>query len=226
MNYPIAIVNEPVKRVCDKLLALFSALAFDLPGASARRTEQSQAMQPSDEDKKVFSDIATGSEEAFERFYNMTSSQVYGYCLRMAKSQALAVELMQEAYVQLWEGRKSLHNVTYPRAYIMRIASRCVYRYLTNNAARRQIMELNEATNVINLDTPTSAAMETKEILQRIEKAVLQLPPQQQLVFRLCKYDGLSYQQIANQLSIAVPTVSRNITEAMKKVRSHVLGVE
>src|SRR6187402_2362135 len=122
MNYPIAMTHTPVKKAFDKLLALFSALAFDLPGASARRTEQSQAMQPSEEDKKVFSEIAAGSEEAFERFYNMTSSQVYGYCLRMAKSQPVAVELMQEAYVQLWEGRRSLQQVSYPRAYILRIA--------------------------------------------------------------------------------------------------------
>jgi RNA polymerase sigma-70 factor (ECF subfamily) len=136
----------------------------------------------------------------------------------------VATELLQETYITLWQGRKHLVNVTYPRAYLIRIASRAVYRYLSHKNNSRQILELYEADQLLQPEIAGHVSLETKEILQMIEIAVRQLPPQQQEVFRLNKYEGLSYKEIADQLHISVSTVGNYLDIAMRKVRASVLG--
>jgi RNA polymerase sigma-70 factor (ECF subfamily) len=59
-----------------------------------------------------------------------------------------------------------------------------------------------------------------KEINESIEKAIATLPPQCRKVFLLNKYDGLSYNEIAQKLDISINTVRTQITRAMKKMRS------
>ena len=52
------------------------------------------------------------------------------------------------------------------------------------------------------------------------QKAILKLPKQQQLIFKMSRVDGLSHQEIADQLQISPNTVKNHIVEALKKLRS------
>lgn len=45
---------------------------------------------------------AGGDEQAFAVFYDATASRVYGLAVRVLNDQALAVEVTQEVYRQLW----------------------------------------------------------------------------------------------------------------------------
>jgi RNA polymerase sigma-70 factor (ECF subfamily) len=52
-----------------------------------------------------------------------------------------------------------------------------------------------------------------------MEQAVRQLPPQQQVVFRLSKFQRLRHKEIADLLNVTVSTVTNNLGMAMKKIR-------
>jgi RNA polymerase sigma-70 factor (ECF subfamily) len=208
------------------LRALFALPVPSLPGngEEEERLRKQELLHPGVEERELLRAIAGNDADAFRTFYELTSSRVYGYCLKMGKSVQVATELLQETYITLWQGRKHLINVTYPRAYLIRIASRAVYRYLSHKNNSRQILELYEADQLLQPEIAGHVSLETKEILQMIEIAVRQLPPQQQEVFRLNKYEGLSYKEIADQLHISVSTVGNYLDIAMRKVRASVLG--
>ena len=177
-----------------------------------------------EEERALFREISSGDEHAFKAFYQLTSAKVYGYCIKMTRSAVIATELLQETYIAIWKQRSYLDQVTFPRAYAMRIASRAVYKYFSQKNKAPESLEDHHSEKLIHPQVPTHAAIETKEILSIIEQVVKLLPPQQQQVFRLNKYDGLSYKEIAQTLNLSVSTVSNYLEIAMKKVRAGVLG--
>lgn len=180
-----------------------------------------------DQERNLFAGIAAGRESDFQEFHRQTSGKLYAYFFKTTHEPQVVRELMQETYICLWDGRRNLSEVQHPYLYLLRIASRVTSHYLGSFARQRNTRELSEADQK---ETPLTATdtghIEARDLLQHIEKAVRHLPPQQQRVFRLSRYEGLNYQEIADQLQIAVPTVSRNLAEARRKLRAWLPGME
>jgi len=53
-----------------------------------------------------------------------------------------------------------------------------------------------------------------------LNEAVANLPSQQQRVFRLARQEGLSRDQIANELQISPNTVRNHLADAIKTIKS------
>ena len=56
------------------------------------------------------------------------------------------------------------------------------------------------------------------EIVQRINKAINDLPPKCRLIFKLVKEDGLKYREAAEVMNISVLTVRNQLAIAIKKI--------
>lgn len=211
--------------VFERGLRLFASFAG--PGGFAMKKMFSPSAEAwgGDDEMRLLKEIADGNTFSFEKFYDATSGYVYGYCLKMAKSVPIASELMQEAYIKLWDERRHLREVAYPRAYLFRIASRCVYNYLTNSSKRQQILEIGEAANIVEAELHVHDQYEARELMEQIEAAVQKLPAQQQKVFRMSKYDGSSRNEIAEAMDISISAVDNYLNVALKKVRASLTEV-
>jgi RNA polymerase sigma-70 factor (ECF subfamily) len=174
--------------------------------------------------KRLFNRIADGDSQAFSEFYEGTSGGLYAYFLRVSRSVTTAIELLQTTYIRLWEERKYLVEVTHPMAYIRRIASREVSKYLIDKEADRKTIQLEDAETLLPPELPAFYELELKEVMHKIELAVRQLPPQQQMVFRLGKFEELSEKEIAVRMGLSVSSVNNYMQLAMKKVRKIVLN--
>ncbi len=199
------------------LSLLFSAGQFAVvPAADMAASFQSLSEQ------QLFYSIAEGDTKAFDEFYRRTNRLMYNQCIKHIKSRTVAEELLQDAYVQLWKSRHLLKDVNYPLAYVFRIVNHLIHKYLTNGNNHRQILDINEHTQV--LQTPEKEAAcnkyDTKVVMQRVQEAIRQLPTQQQHVFRLNKLEGYSYKEIAALLNISVSAVGAYLVEAQRKIRA------
>ncbi|MNL20876.1 RNA polymerase sigma factor [compost metagenome] len=52
------------------------------------------------------------------------------------------------------------------------------------------------------------------------ESAIKELPKQQQIVFRLSRFEGLSYEEIADRLNLSKNTVKNHLVVAVKTLRA------
>src|ERR1700733_7140119 len=82
-----------------------------------------------DADLLLFSDIADGSAESFEKFYNGSRSSVFAFCFRAVRDKEIANELVQCAFVKLWLNRRHLKSVFHPNAYMKKLASNVIVDY-------------------------------------------------------------------------------------------------
>jgi RNA polymerase sigma-70 factor (ECF subfamily) len=63
--------------------------------------------------------------------------------------------------------------------------------------------------------------LQWKEYEQKIQEAVAQLPPKRQIVFRLCREENKSYDDVSNELGISRNTVKEHMVLAMKNITEY-----
>jgi RNA polymerase sigma factor (sigma-70 family) len=57
--------------------------------------------------------------------------------------------------------------------------------------------------------------------LQVLHRAIEDLPPQRQQVFRLCKLEGKTYREVSELLGISESTISDHIVKGTKFIRAY-----
>jgi RNA polymerase sigma-70 factor (ECF subfamily) len=76
-----------------------------------------------------------------------------------------------------------------------------------------------DALPLSNADTGPEAAVQEAERRARVKQAVLALPEASRTVLVLREYEGLSYKEIANTLSIPIGTVMSRLNYARNRLR-------
>lgn len=159
----------------------------------------------------------------FEKYYPLLTRFVWRY----VNSKAVAEGLIQELFTILWEKRNELDMKTEIsiRSYMYRSA-----RNLALNHLKHQ--KIKDKYDSIWANKKENPKIEYKEnyneirIQKTIEHAIEQLPTRSKMVFKLSKYDGLTYEEIALVMNISVKTVESQMTRTLKKLRlelSHLL---
>lgn len=169
---------------------------------------------------KLIAGLRNSEEPIFAIVFNTYKSKLYSFAWRFLKDRTLCEEIVQETLITLWTNRLEL-DPKYPIGpYLYTIARRLTLNILRNaataGAAREKLwLSLTEAHN----ETEDSILLADLEVFT--EQTVARLPKQQQLIFKLSRYEGLSHEQIAARLNISKNTVNNHLVEALKNLRKH-----
>ncbi len=173
------------------------------------------------DEKEILSQLREGSEQAFEKIYRAYSTRLYGNLLKLVKLTPEAQEMLQDVFMKIWVNRKNINTEKSFRSYLFKIAENQVYDFF-RKAARDKRKEAQLIALATNDDMAVDELLQAAEKSVFLEKAIGSLPPQRQQVFRLCKLEGKSYQQVSELLGISVSTISDHIVKATKAIRSYV----
>ena len=61
-------------------------------------------------------------------------------------------------------------------------------------------------------------------LLEKIRKAIEELPPQGKAVFKKCFIENLSYKEVAEELGVSVNTVKTHVSKSLKRLREDFSG--
>lgn len=164
--------------------------------------------------------IKQGSVKAFEAIYHLHKNKLYFWLLGKIKSEYWAQEILQHTFVKCWINRESLSDTVDIEVQLFRIA-----RSLMIDQLRKLANERKLAANAPEVDTQTSPLQQydAHETLQQIDKLINNLPEVSKQVFRLSREHGLSYNEIAKELSISPKTVEYHISRILSLLRKAVL---
>ena len=134
-----------------------------------------------------------------------------------------AREVVQEAFVKLWEIRNNLP----PDSNLGNFLFTVVKNTCLNILKRRQILlkhhEIIRAKELHfqyeSLKRIGDDFLEFKELKAKIERAVQNLPEQCRIVFEMSRNEELKNQEIAQKLGISQKTVEAHLTKALKILR-------
>lgn len=129
-----------------------------------------------------------------------------------------AEEMVQNAFLTIWEKRASLEVHTSLKSYLYR----AVYNSSLNHVKHLKVQQKHEAfyrnTTTLEHENAIEQLMEN-ELHALAQKAIEELPSQCRMVFKLSRYENLSYNEIAEQMNLSVKTVENHIIRALKALR-------
>lgn len=171
-----------------------------------------------DKDYQHICGLKHGDEKCFERLYAKWSGKLYNFVMRVSKGDdALAKELVQSVFVQVWETRASLDPAKSFGAYLCTIAKNMlvnIYQHRMVEYAYQQKMQETEAA-----DNGTEDDVNFHLLEEYVNTLIERLPPARREIFILSRYKLLTNKEIADRLGLSVNTVESQLTKAFSFLR-------
>ena len=179
-----------------------------------------------------------GDTRAFNSLVELHQSGAYALALRMLGDPEAAADVTQDAFFSAFRAIGSFKGASF-RAWLLRIVSNGCYDYWRAQG-RRPAASL-EATLEDDHDgeatgqgsdarlpramidpswDPERVALKA-EMIEQIQAALLQLPPEQRLAVILSDIQGMPYDEIARVMNTSLGTVKSRISRA----RTHLRGI-
>jgi len=179
-----------------------------------------RVLHPHQDEKTILSELIEGSEYAFEQIYRLYSPRLFNRLLKLVKIEAQAEEILQDAFLKIWEQRKSIDPEKSFRSFLFKIAENKVYDFF-RKVTRDKNLESKLIALAADNHTIIKSYMLGDENMAILQKAIADLPPQRQQVFHLCKLEGKSYREVSEMLGISASTISDHIVKGTKSIRDY-----
>jgi RNA polymerase sigma-70 factor (ECF subfamily) len=163
--------------------------------------------------------LSAGSEQEFERLFKDHFKSLYAYAFTILKNEAIAEETVQHVFYKVWEKKIPGTIQTSLKAYLYKAVYHESLNYLKHQKikAQYQLHVMHQSKN--QADQSASRKMMLKELEEKLRDAMNALPQQCRTIFQMSRFDGLKYQEIADQLGISVKTVENQMGKALKQLR-------
>ena len=155
-------------------------------------------------------------KKLFKQYFTPICNFVYGY----VNDWDDAREISQNTFVNIWERRNSIKDIKAVKSYLFTTAR--------NNALdfkRREKKDVLKGEAYEHIVTRTSDfSEEDGHIFRSHLKVILNgLKPKNKRIFELNKFEGLTYQEIADHMGISKRAVEENIARALKIIKKELV---
>jgi len=168
--------------------------------------------------------IARGDQRGFERFYDTTLSRVFAVARRICADHALAEEVAEDVYVQVWRdaGRFDATRGAALAWLLMMTRSRAL------DALRRAdpAVSVEDPASLLDDEGPQTKEADPLHLLDTLRRdsevrsALATLPARDRQMVALAFLRGLSHAEIAAAMQLPLGTVKTTIRRALGLMRT------
>ncbi|WP_019987319.1 RNA polymerase sigma-70 factor [Rudanella lutea] len=153
--------------------------------------------------------------ELYERYWY----GLYRVAFQKTNSHEVAEELVQDLFVDLWQGRATL-AVQQVEAYLF-----TALRYAVIDHIRRQVQrerfQFHQQQQMGQADTATEELLNYQDLIALIEEELQKMPEKTGQIFRLSRYEDQSIPVIAQSLDLSEKAVEYHLNKALKALRQN-----
>jgi RNA polymerase sigma-70 factor, ECF subfamily len=162
--------------------------------------------------------IQGGDIREFERLFQKYYESLCRHSFLILKDMDMAEDIVQEFFYNLWKNRSSISIKLSMKAYMFQSIRNNSLHYLEHLAVKLQYATEvgNERVDYLVLE---DAGMSLDELNKTIEETLSLMPERVSLIFRLNRFEGKKYKEIAEMLSISIKTVEADMGKALQIFR-------
>lgn len=162
--------------------------------------------------------VSRQDREAFSALYDELSSLVFGLALRTTRSHALAEEVAQEVFIQVWDQASRFDP-----------AKGSARSWVATIAHRRAVDVVRRAQASANRDEAQPAEGPAADVAEqvvdvdehdRVRHAMKALTDLQREAVELAYFGGLTYRQVAERLGAPLGTVKTRMRDGLARIRT------
>lgn len=171
------------------------------------------------EELRWIASVRQGDHQAFEKLFRCYYFPLTRFAWRYVESKAVAEELVQEIFSEIWEDRAKLNITESVRSYLYKAVKHRSLNYLKHQRVRLKYdtQWIGKREDILTIEYIDQVRVE--QIKEAIKEAIDELPPRSRMTYKLHRYDGLTYSEIAEVMEISVKTVESQMTRTLKMLR-------
>lgn len=177
-----------------------------------------QSMKTS-ELNKLLKQIKVNDKDAINSIFLAYSKRLYNFAFAYLKTEGDSKDVVQDAFINLWNNRENLREDTNLEAYLFTITRNSVISIFRKKITEKEYLKHLRETAIFQY-SENDEQYDYERLSMRIKNLVDQLPEQRKLIFKLSKEKGLSNKAIAEELNISVKTVEDHMTKARRFLKS------
>lgn len=173
-------------------------------------------------DREIIRRIRNGDIGQFESLFRSSYASLVTYGTSILKDRDSAEEIVQELFYVLWRDRNKINIMTSLNGYLFRsVFNRCMHLIEHQKIVQKHADEYRHHSRT-SFEDPVEI-MKFKELNEKVAMIIERLPDRCARIFCMNRFEGLKYNEIADQLSISVKTVEANMGKALKEFRKELL---
>ncbi|MDO3676681.1 RNA polymerase sigma factor [Paenibacillus ehimensis] len=169
-----------------------------------------------DNDIEIVERILNGDKQAFARIIDKYKGRVFSLLRRMLGHSPDMQDIAQEVFIKAYNHLNEYTPGHSFSAWLYRIAANRCIDELRKRKRRPDITGFD--AEFMQGETPETAYLE-KERRQALEQRIMELDQSQRAVFVMRYVQHLSYQEMAERLSVPISTVQMRLYRARQKLR-------
>ena len=172
-------------------------------------------------DLLLYTKVRDGDIRAYETLFRRYYEPLCLFGAKITSDMDVAEEIVQELFYTLWKDRESLRIVWAVKSYLYGAIKNQSLQYLEHLKVREQYYRKMTADGLMESDPYDSPQeiLEYRELEQRLDVALESMPKRRRDIFRMNRFEGKKYEQIAREMSLSVKTIEAEMSKALQVLR-------
>lgn len=169
-------------------------------------------------DNELLTGLRNGNELVFETIFKDNYERLCNYANTYTNDLMEAEEMVQDTFLSLWEKHEVIDIHTSLKSYLYRAVHNNCLNSIKHLKVKREHRE--EYLNYADIEyEQVTDALVGRELEHKISETIESLSPQCQMVFKLSRFENLTYSEIAEKMGISVKTVENHMIKALRILR-------
>lgn len=164
--------------------------------------------------------LKAGDEHALKLLFSKYYAPLYRFAREILKEKLAAEDAVQDVMLKVWERRSSIHITTALKSYLyMAVKNHCLNQLKI--AGRKNWLEEGMEDDERFAINNVAEQLHAKTLEQKIHQVIESLPPKCALIFKMSRFEGKSYKEMADELDLSVKTIENQMGKALQILREN-----
>lgn len=167
--------------------------------------------------ENILSEIYKNKERGFGLLIKEYKEQLYWHIRRMVIVHDDADDVLQNTFMKAWKFIDTFRSDSALYTWLYRIATNEVFTFLANKR-KQNISSIHDIEDSYMNAIDAGSYFNGDNAQKLLQKAILQLPEKQRLVFNMKYYQDLKYEEMSELLGTSVGALKASYHHAVKKI--------
>lgn len=163
--------------------------------------------------------LKKGDAKAYKTIFNRYYLRLVAYINTYTKNENKSKDIVQEAFIKLWNNRNSIQPNASIIAFLHKIAYNIFIDTYRKEKRKQNALDTLAYETINQLAEKEEEGNSNKKRIEIVKKSIEELPPRCQEIFKMSKYQGLKYTEIAKALNLSIKTVEAQMGKAFSYIR-------
>tara|TARA_B100000609_G_C17168893_1_gene410500 strand:- start:425 stop:964 length:540 start_codon:yes stop_codon:yes gene_type:complete len=145
--------------------------------------------------------------------------RLFAYAFQVCRSYEMAKDIVSEVFYNLLNANRDFSGISNIQAYLYKSVKNQAIKAISVDPLSFESEKHREQMSFVETTNPQDLLV-GKELEDIVKNLIEDLPPNCQLVFRMVREEGLSYEEAAKRLGVTPKTVKNQLFLALGKIRS------